>query len=108
MRSVGFRELPERGPAPELWGVRLYVPAERLFCDLDGRMALVRALYGMDAQGWRVLDTTDPDVMLVELGRPLEWIVTEESDMRALMACLRRNDMHGSYRKAGTEREYEF
>lgn len=108
MRSVGFRELPERGPAPELWGVRLDGPAERLYCDLGGLMALVRALYGMDAQGWRVLDTTDPDVMLVELGRPLEWIAAEESDMRALMACLRRNGMHGSYRKAGTEKEYRF
>ena len=107
-RSVGFREAaPERRPV-ELWGIRLAPPAERLFCDLDGRMALVRALWGMGAQGWRMRDTADEGTSLVELAGPTEWLVADEGDMRAIMACLRRNGCHGAYRKAGTEKEDRF
>ena len=38
----------------------------------------------------------------------MEWLVCHEGMMREVMACVRRNGLHGAYRKAGTERVYQF
>ena len=38
----------------------------------------------------------------------LERLVADESDMPAVMRCVRLTGLHGFYRKAGTEREYRF
>ena len=38
----------------------------------------------------------------------LERIVAEESDMHAVMRCVRLTGLHGCYRKAGETKEYIF
>lgn len=37
-----------------------------------------------------------------------ERIVADESDMPAVMRCVRLTGLHGKYRKAGTNEEYRF
>ena len=45
---------------------------------------------------------------LVRLGTVAEYLAVEESDMTPVMRSVRMSGLHGHYRKAGTEREYEF
>lgn len=107
------RESAEWHRRLKLWWVYLDEPRERLWATTseDGRgasmFAFARTLYGMDAR-FAVRESTARDVVLFELAAPVERLVVEEGDMRAVMGSLRRFGVHGRYRKAGTGREYEF
>lgn len=93
---------------PRPWWVHLFEPCYGLFAKGDAEtLAVCAALYGMRAAF--ALRASDTDgVAWVELKAPCEWIVCDEWRMRDLMRAVRRSALHGSYRKAGTEKEYEF
>lgn len=98
------REWAERQPRP--W----WVYADGLFHDLfaegDDRHVIDRTLYGMRLAVPR--EPTDRETCSVYHLDGIEFIVAEESDMPAVMRCVRLTGLHGFYRKAGETREYRF
>ncbi|WP_417571225.1 hypothetical protein [Parolsenella catena] len=119
MPRAPARQTPEELAAAhdylcELWWVHLTPPARGLFAaeghELTAVIAalIVCARGGGLPNGYAVAPTTDPAQRWVDLGAGMEWLVCHEGMMREVMACVRRNGLHGAYRKAGTERVYQF
>ena len=98
------REWAERQPRP--W----WVYADGLFRDLfaegDDRIAVDRTLYGMRLAVPR--GPTDRETCSVYHLDGVEYLVADEEDMPAVMRCVRLTGLHGTYRKAGTDKEYRF
>lgn len=98
------RERAERQPRPWL------VYADGLFRDLfaegDDRYVMDRTLFAMRMAVPR--EPTDRETCSVYHLGGIEFIVAEESDMPAVMRCVRMSGLHGMYRKAGETREYRF
>lgn len=118
MPRAPARQTPEELAAAhdylcELWWVHLTPPARGLFAAEGEELTNVLATLlicerdGILPGGYRLAPTTDPAQRWVDVGT-CEWLVAHEGMMRELVGCLRRNGCHGSYRKAGTERRYEF
>ena len=95
--------------AEPIWWVRLSEPCQRFFCSLKSHqdVAVARVLVG-DRIAFEVTSTNRDDVACVVPEREVEVLAACESSMRELMAVLRANALHGSYRMAGTEEEYRF
>ena len=120
MASKGMqRQTPEELAAEhdyrgELWYVRLSPPCRGLFVAGGHELTAVLATLLICERdcvlpgGHTIAPTTDPAQSYVGLGAGAEWLVAHEGMMRELMRCIRRNGCHGAYRKAGTERRYEF
>lgn len=120
MASKGMqRQTPEQLAAEhdyrsELWYVRLSPPCRGLFALRGPELTAVLATLlicerdGILPGGHAIAPTTDLAQSYVGLGVGAEWLIAHEGMMRELMACVRRNGCHGAYRKAGTERRYEF
>lgn len=91
---------------PQLW----WVYADGLFRDLfaegNDRHVIDRTLYGMRMSVPR--GPTDRETCSVYHLGGIEYIVAEESDMPAVMRCVRMSGYHGRYRRAGEEKEYRF
>ena len=68
--------------------------------------AIARTLYAM-GRTFEVAESTDPKQALVRF-EPQEYLAVDESDMALVMQAVRRSGHHGTYRKAGTEKEYRF
>lgn len=87
-----------------------WVYADGLFRDLfaegDDRIAVERTLYGMRMAVPR--GTTDRETCSAYHLGGIEYLVAEESDMPAVMRCVRMSGYHGTYRRSGTETEYRF
>lgn len=98
------REWAERQPAP--WWIVLDDPARGIFAEADDRHAIHRTLYAM-REPVRPTPTDRAGVTFYPLD-DLERLVADESDMRAVMRCVRLTGLHGSYRKAGETKEYIF
>lgn len=102
----------ERRGRLQPWWVKFDRPCDRLWVTTpesgDGwtLCAIARTLYAM-GRTFEVTDSTDPSQALVTFA-PQEFLAVEESDMALVMREVRRSGWHGTYRKAGTEREYEF
>ena len=113
-----MRQTPEQLAAAHdymlaLWWVRLSPPCRGLFVARGNELTAVIATLLICERdgvlpGHTIAPTTDPTQSYVGLGAGAEWLVAHEGMMRELMACIRRNGCHGAYRKAGTERRYEF
>ena len=115
MRGEGWQaRLAEQARERDEWSERQprpwWVYADGLFRDLfaegDDRIAVERTLYGMRMAVPRV--TTDRETCSAYHLGGIEYLVAEESDMPAVMRCVRMSGYHGSYRKAGEEKEYKF
>lgn len=91
---------------PQPW----WVYADGLFRDLfaegDDRHVMDRTLFAMRMAVPR--GTTDRETCSVYHLGGIEYLVAEESDMPAVMRCVRMSGYHGTYRKSGTETEYRF
>lgn len=95
------------GHRPRPWWVRFSPPLlQGVFAEGDDRHVMARTLFAMrvpvrptptdrDGCEWYPLDG-------------VERLVVEESDMPAVMRCVRLTGLHGTYRKAGEERDYRF
>ena len=98
------REWAARQPRP--W----WVYADGLFHDLfaegDDRHVIDRTLYGMRLAVPR--GATDRETCSAYHLDGIEFIVAEESDMPAVMRCVRMSGYHGHYRRAGESKEYKF
>jgi len=90
-----------------VWSVTLDAFCERLFCD---RRQLVDVLAVMvaDRYRWRSCATDREGVTCVMPDPPREHFAAARSLMGGFVAALRANGAHGTYREAGTEREYRF
>ncbi len=94
------------------WWVKFDRPCDRLWVTTPESgegwtlCAIARTLYAM-GRTFEVAESTDPSQALVTFA-PQEFLAVEESDMALVMREVRRSGCHGTYRKAGTEREYEF
>ena len=98
------RERAKSRPRP--WWVCFDELPQGVFAEGTDRVVVARTLYAMrvpvrpaptDREGceWYPLDG-------------VERMVAEESDMHAVMRCVRLTGLHGFYRKAGTDKEYRF
>ena len=91
---------------PQPW----WVYADGLFRDLfaEGadRHVIDRTLHGMRLAVPR--GTTDRETCSVYHLDGVEYLVADEEDMPAVMRCVRLTGLHGTYRKAGTDKEYRF
>ena len=98
------REWAEEQPRP--W----WVYADGLFRDLfaegDDRIAVERALYGMRMAVPR--GPTDRETCSSYHLGGIEYLVAEESDMPAVMRCVRMSGYHGHYRRSGERKEHKF
>lgn len=102
--SVG--PVPAYEPRP--WWVALDAPCRGLFAaDGEEARAVAAVAVGM---GLRISrrDTDQAGVSYWEMDPERERLVADERHMAALMRAVRRSGLHGSYRMAGTEREYRF
>ena len=95
------REWAERQPAP--WWIVFDAPARGIFAEGDDRHAIHRTLYRMRVPVSPA--PTDRAGVTYYAFDDLERIVAEESDMHAVMRCVRLTGLHGCYRKAGIPRE---
>ena len=91
---------------PQPW----WVYADGLFRDLfaEGadRHVIDRTLHGMRLAVPR--GPTDRESCSVYHLDGIEYLVAEESDMHAVMRCVRMSGYHGRYRRAGETKEYIF
>ena len=91
---------------PQPWMVRFSPPTPGIFAQGDDRHVMDRTLFSMRVP--LIRQATDrEDVVWYCLGG-MELLVAEESDMTAVMRCVRMSGLHGTYRKAGEEKEYRF
>ena len=98
------REWAARQPAP--WWIRFDAPARGIFAEGVDTHVMARTLYAMRVP---VHPTpTDRAGVVYYALDDLERVVAEESDMRAVMRCVRLTGLHGTYRRAGETREYRF
>lgn len=98
------REWAAKQPAP--WWVRFDAPADGIFAQGPDAHVINRTLYAM-REPVRPTPTDREGVTFYPLDG-CERIVADESDMPAVMRCVRLTGLHGFYRKAGTEKEYRF
>lgn len=89
------------------WWVTFSEPCDGIFAaDGDEVVAVAATLIGM-GERVRMLDTSQEGVRWFPLDGP-ERLATDGSYMKPLMQAVRRSRLHGSYRQAGTDREYRF
>ncbi len=92
---------------PRPWWVHFTPPLPAgVFAQGDDRHVMDRTLYAMRVPV-RSTATDRGGVAYYPLDG-LELIVADESDMPAIMRCVRLTGLHGAYRKAGTKKEYRF
>ena len=99
------RERAKSRPRP--WWVRFAPPLPKgVFAEGRDAHVMARTLYGMRAP---VVPTpTDREGVTFFPLYEREYLVADESDMPAVMRCVRLTGLHGAYRKAGETREYRF
>ena len=98
------REWAARQPAP--WWVFFDGLPQGIFAEGDDRHVITRTLYAMRVPV-RPAPTDRDDCEFYALDG-VERLVADEEDMPAVMRCVRLTGLHGTYRKAGTDKEYRF
>lgn len=92
----------------DIWCVRTDEPLGRIFCKDGMELARVAGALMCVRERFEVMGTNVAGVSCVEPSAPVTVLAVPDSFMPGLMAALRANGAHGTYRKAGTEREYRF
>ena len=121
MNVFHFKPVPEeqeryrrRVEETKVWWVRFDSPVELVFCDRAHAASVLNADYGISWAGVGVshrpkrLQTDDPETVCFKFEAPIEAMAVEEAFMGGWMQVVRSNGYHGTYRKAGTEKEYRF
>ena len=91
---------------PRPWWVHADGLFRDLFAEGDDRHVMDRTLFAMRTAVPR--EPTDRETCSVYHLGGIEYIVADEEDMPAVMRCVRMSGYHGSYRRAGEEKEYRF
>ena len=78
----------------------------------DELCAVLAALMDMRDAGvlaeYTYTPTRDMSMGLFDLGAGVEYLVLHDSRARLVLDCLKRNGCHGTCRKAGTDKTFEF
>lgn len=91
---------------PKPWWIFFDDLPQGIFADGTDRVVVARTLYAMRVP---VLPApTDRKECEFYALDGVERVVVDEEDMPAVMRCVRLTGLHGSYRKAGTDKEYRF
>lgn len=98
------RERAKERPRP--WWVYANGLFRDLFAEGDDRIAVERTLYCMRMAVPR--GATDRETCSSYHLDGIEYLVADESDMPAVMRCVRMSGYHGHYRRAGETKEYIF
>lgn len=102
----------ERRGRIEPWWVRFDTDCHQLWATTPESgegwtlCAVARTLYGMGRR-FDVERSADPRQALVTF-EPQGFLAVDESDMALVMRAVRHSGWHGTYRKAGTDKEYKF
>ena len=91
---------------PRPWWVCFDELPHGVFAEGTDRIVIARTLYAMRVPV-RPAPTDRAECEFYALDG-VERLVAEESDMPAVMRCVRLTGLHGSYRKAGETKEYKF
>lgn len=102
------REAHERAlTGAQPWWVTFSEPCGGIFAaDGEEAVAVAATLVGM-GERVEMLDTSQEGVRWLRLDG-LERLAADQSYMGSLMQAVRRSRLHGSYRQAGTDKEYRF
>lgn len=103
-QAEDVREWAARQPAP--WWVRFHTPARGIFAEGDDHHVMTRTLFAMRLPVCPA--PTDREGVTYYPLDDVEYLVADEADMHAVMRCVRLTGLHGTYRKAGTDKEYRF
>ena len=98
------RERAKSRPRP--WWVIFDELPQGVFAEGDDRIVVARTLFSMRVPV-RPAPTDRAECEFYALDG-VERLVAEEEDMPAVMRCVRLTGLHGTYRKAGEEKEYRF
>ena len=91
---------------PRPWWVCFDELPQGVFAEGADRIVVARTLYAMRAPV-RPAPTDRPECEFYALDG-VERLAVDEEDMPAVMRCVRLTGLHGTYRKAGTDKEYRF
>lgn len=91
---------------PQPWWVTFDELPQGIFAEGDDRIVIARTLFSMRAPV-RPAPTDRAECEFYAIDG-VERLVADEEDMPAVMRCVRLTGLHGTYRKAGTEKEYRF
>ena len=121
MSGFQFKPIPEERDAFQKrveesnpWWIYFERPFKRLFCDKYHTATVFNADFGMSWLGIGmshkpyVRKTDDKNLDCVQFEDAVEVMCVEERFMKGWMEVVRFNQLHGRYRKAGTEEEYKF
>ena len=98
------RERAKSRPRP--WWVCFDELPHGVFAEGTDRIVIARTLFSMRVPV-RPAPTDRAECEFYALDG-VERLVAEEDDMTAVMRCVRLTGLHGTYRKAGTDKEYRF
>ena len=98
------RERAKERPQP--WWVSFDELPQGIFAEGMDRIVVARTLYAMRVPVRPA--PTDRDGCEFYALDGVERLAVDEEDMPAVMRCVRLTGLHGTYRKAGEEREYRF
>ena len=98
----------DRRERPPAWTVTFDTLVERMFCQDKEPATVMGAMLSNHGIACRCERTDVDGVLCVTCDRPIERIALTEGYMKSFMAIVRRNGLHGRYRKNGETREYEF
>ena len=91
------------GGRPQPWWVRFSPLPAGIFAAGQDCHVMDRTLFAMRVPPARY-ETDREGVLWYQLDG-IEYLVAEESDMPAVMRCVRLTGLHGTYRKAGIPRD---
>lgn len=91
---------------PKPWWIAFDQLPQGIFAEGMDRIVIARTLYAMRVPV-RPAPTDRPECEFYALDG-VERLSVDEEDMPAVMRCVRLTGLHGTYRKAGTEKEYRF
>lgn len=95
-----------RRDGPQPWWVYADGLFRELFAEGQDSHVIDRTLYGMRVPIRTA--PTDREGVTCYLLDGIESLVADESDMKAVMRCVRASGYHGRYRRAGEQTEYRF
>jgi hypothetical protein len=109
--AKNIRELQERNKGRKVWSVRFDDLVGHVFCSTEKREHITVFVAALSNRHVTVSrhPTNNGDVECVSFSSPIMCVALDESYMKPFVTILRRNGIHGTYRRGdGTGKEYKF
>lgn len=94
-----------RGYVPHPWWIRLGAPCTGLYAE-DADAEALRHMLG--CMGIEPSPVPTEGTSTFYGFAPMDTFAADEADIKAVMRCVRLTGLHGTMRKAGTDRKWKF